>query len=92
MDLANLGNFNGMGKPGAVVVALVIHENLGLMLQAPEGGGMNYTVPVTLERRARRALGFREQPSPALLRFGRIACRMTFHFPAPLTIQRPRPT
>jgi hypothetical protein len=88
----NLGNFDGMGKPGPVVIALVINENLGLVLQAPKGGGMNDAVPVTLERGPWRALGFSKQPSPALLRFGRIACRVTFHFPAPLTIQRPRPT
>ncbi len=60
----DLGNFNGMGEPGAVVVALVIHENLGFMLQAPEGGGVDNAVPVTLESRARRAFGFREQPVP----------------------------
>jgi hypothetical protein len=33
----DLSNFNGMGQPGAVVVALVIHKNLGFMLQAPKG-------------------------------------------------------
>ena len=88
----DLGNFNGVGEPGAVVVALVIHENLGFMLQPPEGGGMDDAVPVALESRARRAFGLREQPSPALLGPGRIACRVTFHVPAPLTISCPRPT
>ncbi len=33
----HLGHLNGMGKPGAVVVALMIHKNLGFMLQAAEG-------------------------------------------------------
>ena len=88
----HLGYLNGMGEPGAVMVALVIHKNLGFMLQAAEGGGMDDAVPVPLEGRARRAFSLREQPSPALLRPGRIACRMTFHLTAPLTISCPRPT
>ena len=28
----HLGHLNGMGKPGAVVVALMIHKNLGFMV------------------------------------------------------------
>ena len=76
-----LGNLDRMGKPGAVVVALVIHENLGLMLQSPEGGRVNYPVAVALKGGARRTLGFREQPSPALFGFCRVDCRVSLHLP-----------
>jgi len=37
----DLGDFDGMGEPGAVVIAFMIHKNLGFMLEAPEGGGMD---------------------------------------------------
>jgi hypothetical protein len=39
-----------MGEARPVVVALVVDENLGLVLQPPEGGGMDDAVAVALER------------------------------------------
>jgi iron-sulfur cluster assembly accessory protein len=58
-----------MGKARAVVVALMRHEDLGLVLEATEGGRVDDAVAVALERRARRTFGFRNK-APA--RGGRI--------------------
>ncbi len=52
----DLRHLEAVGEPRAVMVALVIDEDLGLVLQAAEGGGMDDAVAVALERRARRAL------------------------------------
>ena len=40
----DLGHFQGVGQPGAVVVALVEHEDLGLVLEPAEGGRMDDAV------------------------------------------------
>ena len=37
----DLADFEGMGQPGAEVVALVLEEDLRLVLQPPEGRGMD---------------------------------------------------
>ena len=50
-DLADL---DGVGQPGAEMVALVIDEDLRLVLEPPEGGGMDDPVPVALELAAGR--------------------------------------
>ena len=39
-----------MSEPGDEVVALRVHEHLGLVLEAPESLGVNDPIPVTLER------------------------------------------
>jgi len=38
-----------MGEAGAVEVALVVDEDLGLVHEPPEGGGMDDAVPVPVE-------------------------------------------
>ena len=38
-----------MGQAGAVVIPFMDDENLGLVFEAPEGGGMDDAVPVPLE-------------------------------------------
>ncbi len=48
----NLRYLQGVRQPGAVVIALVIDENLCLVLQPAEGGGVQDAVAITLERRA----------------------------------------
>ena len=50
-------------EPGAVVVALGRDEDLGLVLQAAEGLGVDDAVAVALERRAQGARLLRRQPS-----------------------------
>ncbi|GGB54325.1 hypothetical protein GCM10011316_27980 [Roseibium aquae] len=62
---SDLRNFDGMGKPGAEVVAFMIDEDLGLVFQPPECGGMNDPVAIPLEGCPRRTLGFGHQPPPA---------------------------
>ena len=53
----DLRDLDRVGEPGAVVVALMRDEDLRLVLQAAEGGGVDDAVAVALERRAGRALG-----------------------------------
>ena len=48
----DLRHFERMGEPGAVMVALVEHEHLGLVLEAAEGGGMDHPVAIAAERAA----------------------------------------
>ena len=50
----DLRHLDRVGQPRAVVVALVVDEDLRLVLQAAEGGGMDDAVAVALERAARR--------------------------------------
>src|SRR4029077_1725795 len=45
----HLGDFERMGEPGAVVVALVEHEHLRLVLEASERGRMDDAVAVAAE-------------------------------------------
>ena len=62
----DLGHFQRVGQPGAVVVALVEHEDLGLVLEAAEGGRMDDAVGIAPERRCGwRFRGSRMQPPAA---------------------------
>ena len=63
----NLGNFQRMGQPRAVMIALVEDEYLRLVLQAAEGGGMDHPVAIAPERAAGAAGRLREQPAPAVV-------------------------
>jgi hypothetical protein len=36
-----------VGQPGAVEIALVVDKDLGLVLQAPKGTGMDDAVPIS---------------------------------------------
>ena len=60
----DLGHLKGMGQPRPVVVALVGHEDLGLLLEPPEGGGVDDPVTVPGEGRAGPALRF-DMPATA---------------------------
>ena len=53
----DLRHLDGMGEAGAEMVALVIDEDLGLVGEAAEGGGMDDAVAVALELAARRRGG-----------------------------------
>ena len=63
----DLRDFERMRQPGAVVVALVEHEDLGLVLQPAERGGMDHPVAIPAERAAGPARRLRKQPPPALV-------------------------
>ena len=60
----HLADFERVGQPGAEMLALVVEEDLGLVLQAPEGGGMDDAVAVALEFGARRAGARRQTTRP----------------------------
>src|SRR5665213_1446332 len=63
----DLRHFEAVRQPGAVVVALVIDEDLGLVLQTPEGRRMDDAVAVALERRATRAFWLLTESAAALV-------------------------
>ncbi len=45
----DLRHLDRMGQTGAVIVAFVLHEDLGLVLQPAKGRGMDDTVPIALK-------------------------------------------
>ena len=61
-DAAHL---QGVGHAGAVVVPLGLEEHLGLVLQPPEGLGVDNPVHIPLEGGAHAALLLRPLPAPA---------------------------
>src|SRR5271155_797468 len=63
----DLGHFERVGQPGAIMVAFMKHEYLGLVLQAAKGGGMDPPVTIAPERAAGPARRLGEQPPPAIL-------------------------
>jgi hypothetical protein len=68
-----LSHFQAVGEARAVVIALVIDENLGLVVEAAEGGRMEDAVAVAGVRRAGRTRRFLDQPpaaSPLIDRIG----------------------
>ena len=66
----DLLHFQGMRQPGAVMIALVEHEDLGLVLQAAEGGRMDDAVAIAPEIVAAGARRLRHEPPPAQGRVG----------------------
>ena len=64
-DLAHL---DGVGQPGPEMVALVIDEDLRLVLEPAEGGGMDDPVAVALELAAGRRDGLGEKAPAAVPR------------------------
>ena len=64
----DLRHLDRVGQPGAVMIALMRDEHLGLVLQPAEGGRMDDAVAVALERRAGRALAAPRYRRPAAQR------------------------
>ena len=69
----DLGHFDGMGETGAKQVAFVVHEHLGLVFQAPEGGRVDDAVPVPLEFAAVGRAGFVVASAQGTAVTGRVA-------------------
>ena len=63
----DLRNFEAMGQASPEEIALVIDENLGLVFEPAERGGMNDPVAVALEGTAGLAFRFRMQPATAFV-------------------------
>ena len=62
----DLRDFEAVGQAGAEMVALVIDEDLGLVLQPAECGRMDDAVTVALKRRPHVAFRLRVEPAAAL--------------------------
>ena len=63
----DLGHLQRMGQPGAVMIALMEHEDLGFVLQPAERGGMDDPVAIPAERAAGLAWRLRKQPAAAAI-------------------------
>jgi hypothetical protein len=77
----NLGGFDRVRQAGAVVVALVVDEDLRLVLEPPTYGAVDYAIAVALEAGARRMgrLGRRAAAAgPRAHRIGRQRSRLQF--------------
>ena len=61
----DLRHLQRVGQAGAVMIALVIHEYLGFVLQPAERGGMDDAVAVAAKRAAGGARRLGEQPPAA---------------------------
>ena len=68
----DLGDFQRVGQPGAVMVALVIDEDLCLVRQAPERGRMDDAVAIAAEGVAGWARRLGIAPALAMRRIGGI--------------------
>jgi len=68
----DLGDLEAMGKPRAVMIALGIDEDLGLVVQPPEGSGVQDAIAVTSKGRAGRARRLVGKAPTALARVCRI--------------------
>ena len=63
----DLGHLERMGQPGAVIVAFVLHEDLGLVLETAKGGRMDDPVAVALVGGAGGAFRLAMEPAAACL-------------------------
>jgi hypothetical protein len=61
----NLRNFEAMGQPRAIMITFVIDEDLGLVVEAAECGGMEDAVAVARIERAGRARRLGDEPATA---------------------------
>src|SRR5690242_7077488 len=68
----DLRDFERMGQPGAVVVALMEDKNLSFVLEAPESGGMDNAVAIAAKRAAGCARGLGMEPTAGCFRVARI--------------------
>jgi hypothetical protein len=62
----HLTDLDRVGQPRAVIVSLMLHEDLRLVLEPAEGAAMDDPVAVALEGRAMRAFGFGVASAAAL--------------------------
>ncbi|KAK0359092.1 hypothetical protein LTR94_032671, partial [Friedmanniomyces endolithicus] len=61
----DLRHFQAVRQPGAIVVALMRHEDLRLLLQAAEGGGVDDAIAVASEGGAGAAGGLENMAAAA---------------------------
>ena len=75
----NLRYLEAMGQPGAIMVPLMIDEDLRLVGQPPKRGRMDDAVAIALKRRAHRMLRLRMEAPAGLLRLRRIGRERSDH-------------
>jgi hypothetical protein len=68
----DLGDFERMRQPGAVMIAFMEHEHLGLVGEPTECGRMDDTVAIAPEIAARRTARFIMEAPAGQVRIGRI--------------------
>jgi hypothetical protein len=56
-----------MREPGSEQIALMVHKDLGLVNQSPEGRGVNNAIPIALKVAARGSRGLSKATPAALL-------------------------
>jgi len=76
---ADLRDFEGMRQAGAVVIAFVIDEDLGLVYEPAKGGRVNDAIAVTLKFAAIRVRGLGMNPAPAAAVRRRVALQTARH-------------
>src|SRR5579863_2512666 len=77
-----------MGQPRAIMITLVIDEDLGLVLEPAERGRVDDPVAVALKRRAHRMFRLRMKPAATFLGFRRVgrAGHRPFHAPTSIAL------
>ena len=68
----DLRDFEAVRQPRPVMIALVVDEDLGLVLKPAERGRMDDAIAVPLERRTHVALRLRMEPAAAVFRMCRV--------------------
>ena len=71
----DLCDFQGMCQTRAIVIAFMVDEHLGLVLEPSEGRRMEYPVAVALKRCPGFTLRFRVKTPPARCRIACVCCR-----------------
>ena len=79
---ADLRDFDAVGQAGTKQVAFMIHENLGLVLEASKSRGMDDAIAVALELRPADRRCFRYLPATGFCRIGGVS-RQFNHAPSP---------
>ena len=64
----DLRHFEAVSQPGAVMIALMVNKDLGLVGQPAERGRVDNAVAIALKRRSHCVLGLRIEPPAALFR------------------------
>src|SRR5579885_3576188 len=80
----NLGGFKRMGQSSAIVIALMVYEHLGFVLQAAKGGRMYNSIPITLKGRPHRMSRFRKASAAAITRAHSIGSQGLLLEPLPI--------
>ncbi len=68
----DLRHLQGMGQAGAEMIAFVVDEHLGLVLQPAERGAVDDPIAIALKRASKSALGLEVAAAAAVRRIARV--------------------